>query len=147
MEELPRYSISPVTETDSALLDENGKRISRVPGIVLEKAFRLLDGSFLIITSDDCPFEEGFHISLIKADGSLLETTHRAIPYAPGIIKSLQVQSDNTIKMMFHDGEVVFVTVQSKASRSPSKYIQQRFRSANGIFGKHHLAIDSNVKE
>lgn len=142
MEECLQFSVSPLSDTESAFLDDKGNRIGRLPGIVLEKAFRLADGRFLVITTEDCPFEEGFHISLVDQDGSLLETAHRVIPYAPGIITELEAESDDSIRMVLHDGETLLITVTPDGSRNPAKYIQQRFRSHNGIFGKHYLEVD-----
>lgn len=143
MEELQNFAVSPQTETECDLLDADGQYVARLPGIVLEKAFRLKDGTLLVVTTEDCPFEEGFHLSLIKPDGSLLETTHRAIPYNPGIIKNLRAISDDAIKMVLHDGEVIVVTVDPEGSRSPSRFVQQRFKSGNGVFGKHYLEISA----
>lgn len=142
MEECPQFSVSALSDTESALLDQDGNCIARLPGIVLEKAFRFDDGRLLVVTTEDCPFEESFHISLIDQDGSLLETAHRVIPYAPGIITALEADSDHSLRMALHNGETLRITVTSDGSRSPAKYIQQRFRSHSGLFGKHYLEVD-----
>ena len=125
MEECLQFSVLPLSDTASAFIDDKGIRIGRLPGIILEKAFRLDKGRFLVITTEDCPFEEGFHISLIDHDGSLLETAHRVIPYASGIITALGAENDGTVKMVLHDGETLLITVTSDGSRNPAKYIQQ----------------------
>lgn len=59
MEETTRFSLSPFTETESTLLDGNGRALCPILGLVLEKAFALKDGRLLVISTDDCPFEEG----------------------------------------------------------------------------------------
>lgn len=143
MEELEQYSVSPLSDTESDLLDADSQQVARLPGIVLEKAFRLKNGTLLIVTTEDCPFEEGFHVSLVNPDGSLLETAHRAIPYNPGIVKNLFAISDDSVKMVLHDGEAIVIAVRTEGTRSPLKFIQQRFISSNGVFGKHYLDISA----
>lgn len=141
MEECPHFSIAPLSETHSALLDAYGGCVVQIPGIVLEKAFRLNDGRLLVVTTDNCPFEEGFHISLIDSDGSLLESAHRVIPYHPGVLAKLFSVGEETIKIVFHGGEAIKVTVVSVASRRPAGFLQEQFRSGNGLLGKHYLKI------
>ncbi|MFL1485783.1 hypothetical protein [Marinobacter sp. LN3S78] len=143
MEECPHFSVTPLSETHSALLDSHGGCVAKLPGIVLEKAFSLNDGRLLVVTTDNCPFEEGFHLSLIDSDGSLLESAHRVIPYHPGILAKLFSVGEETIKIVFHDGEAIKVTVVSVASRRPAGYLQEQFRSGNGLLGKHYLKITS----
>ncbi|MDV2079853.1 hypothetical protein [Marinobacter xestospongiae] len=143
MEELEGFSVYPVSETETYQRDADGQRVARLPGVVLEKAFRLKDGALLVVTTDDCPFEEGFHISLLRSDGSPLETACRAIPYCPGIIRNLFAISDDAVKMVLHDGEAIVIAVRPEGTRSPLKFIQQRFISNNGIFGRHYLEISA----
>ena len=143
MEERSDFSIAPLSDTDSALVDEAGERIAHVPGIVLEKVFRLDSGRLLVVTTEDCPFEEGFHVSLIDVDGSLLETAHRVIPYNPGIITEIKTDSEKTIRLVLHDGETIRISLVPNGTRNPGRYIQERFRSSNGLLGKHYFKIES----
>lgn len=143
MEEYAHFSISPLSDTESSLINKQGQRIARIRGIVLEKAFCIDSGRFLVVTTDDCPYEEGFHVSLIDEDGSLLETTHRVIPYTPGIVTAVYAENSDTIKIALHDGETIRITLIPEGTRNPARYIQKGFRSSNGIFGKHYLQVDS----
>lgn len=127
-----RFALRPLSLGDrdavpvAVLADDGVETGTRLAGVVLEGQFACRDG-FLVITSDDCPFEEAVHIHLLANDLSRSESLTIAQAYAGGIVRGLHAEGPDSIAFSFYGDDLWRVTVLPRA-----KYIWQ-FRPFSGI--------------
>jgi len=80
----------------------NDRLVGRVlAGAVMEAQFSLPDGGYLLLVTDDCPFEEGLHIYLLNAWYELLEQDILGCPYTAAIVENVKVAGDNVVTFSF----------------------------------------------
>lgn len=123
-----RLKPSQSVEGSSELWSSEAKLDQLVPGIQLEAQFAVGNATeplFLLLTSDDSPFEEQIHILLVDAFGSVVEQAQLGGPYAPGILKNLRIVSSEQLSFDFQ-GPVV-VTVHPK----PRGWLRRRRLDVN----------------
>lgn len=58
-----------------------------VQGVVLEAAFSLDDGRFLVWLTEGDPYDERLHIHLLTADGDTLDSIASSATFTPGILQ------------------------------------------------------------
>lgn len=88
MKAVTRLSIVEVdTDRHRARLALNGVALPRwLDGLQLEAQFDN-EGETLLWMTEDCPYEEGLHIYLMDATGTVLDAMEAGAPYSPGILK------------------------------------------------------------
>lgn len=141
MEETTRFSLSPLSETESSLQDDQGHTLCRLPGLVLEKAFVLKDGRFLVVTTDDCPYEEGIHVVLVKPDGNVDERIDRLHAYHAAVLTDIRPVSDDTLQITISDEERLQVVVDADGHRKPLSSAAGGFRSDRKPFQTKYLTV------
>ena len=141
MEETTRLTLSPLSETESALLDENGRELCRIPGLVLEKAFVLIDGRFLVVSTDDCPYEEGIHIVLLRQDGTVNERIDRLHAYHAAVLTEIRAVSEDTLQITISDQERLQVVIDFDGRRKPLEFSKQGFKSDRNPFQQKYLSV------
>lgn len=72
-----------------------------IPGVVLEAQFMMKNHNFLILTSEDCPYEEALHIILMDELGSIIDKVEIGQEATPGIVKDIETLDDSRIKFKF----------------------------------------------
>jgi len=70
-------------------------------GAVMEAQFSLPAGGYLLLVTDDCPFEEGLHIYLLNGRQELVEEDILGCPYTAAIVENVQVAGDNVVTFSF----------------------------------------------
>lgn len=143
MEQTTRFSLSPLSETESALLNEEGRELCRIPGVVLEKAFVLKDGRFLVVSTDDCPYEEGIHVTLLQPDGTVDERIDRLHAYHAAVLTELLPLSDDTLQITISDQERLRVVVNFHGRRKPFEFSKCGFTSDRKPFQQKYLSVAS----
>jgi len=63
-----------------------------VDGVVLEVQVLLEDGRYLLVLTEDCPFEEQVHVILLDRFLRVRDRYRFGKPYTPGIVESVEVQ-------------------------------------------------------
>ncbi|SNT14016.1 hypothetical protein SAMN06265795_1158 [Noviherbaspirillum humi] len=74
-----------------------------VPGYVIEAQYRCKQG-FLLIVSQDCPFEESNDFLLLGPDYKLLASRALIYPYETFILHSHAPAGENSLRLVYHDG-------------------------------------------
>lgn len=79
----------------------NGKLTGKqVSGALLEAAIAWYD-KYLLLTTDDCPFEEFLGIRLLDRDLNLLDSASLGMPYNTGSLSELALQEPDTVSFKF----------------------------------------------
>lgn len=77
-----------------------------VPGTVLEAQLELDDGGFLLLLTEDRPYEETLHIVLLDRDGHELERLALERPYTPGLFSGMEIVAPTILGFRFFSGLV-----------------------------------------
>lgn len=134
MERIDQVGLESVSDTHSTISLMKTSLQWAVPGIVLEDQFRLNEAEFLVITSDDCPFEESLHILLINKNMSEYERVDIELDNTPGIFKDCIISRDDSVQFKFIADNTYRIDVDSAASIS-----WNRIFSSFGISYKNPL--------
>lgn len=98
---------------NSSLLYKGQETGVDVQGIVLDHQFSLSDG-YVLVTSWDCPFEEGYEVSLLNREMKLV--SHKSIGpiYSSYQLDSMEVVGKSAFRLLFTNGEVYNLVVRAK---------------------------------
>ncbi len=129
MEEVTQLSLSPTSDTESDLLDGLGQRLCRLRGVVLEKAFLLKDGRFLVISTDDCPYEEGIHVALVWSGGAIDEQITRLHAYHGAVLTEVRPVTEHSLQLIISDQEKIVITINFDGFRKPLEFASCGFTS------------------
>jgi len=119
MQAIEAFSIRPVEEPkgDSRLF-ANGTDVGVVEGLVLEGQYRCGPG-FLVVTSDDSPFEEGLHFYLFDRSLARLDDVSLGRMYHAGIYRDVAVMPDrDVLEFTFFGGDRWRLSVAPEPTRS-----------------------------
>ena len=93
-------------------LFENGKEIGiRVPGYNLLHQFELKE-SYLLITDDDCPFEEGTNFILISKAKKILAYQILFVPYGSFNLESVEWIDEQHLRVVFYENDHWMLTIR-----------------------------------
>lgn len=98
--------LKALTGADSAaprsevLLKREGTGKS-VAGLVLEAAFKTEQGEYLLLTTDDTPFEEGLNIQLLDAQLDPLDAAVLGAAYKTGSFKLVRIERPAGVRFRF----------------------------------------------
>lgn len=89
MTPIARFALRPLGEGGRAeLLDGGAATGLALPGVVLEAQFAVGPG-FLLLATEDVPFEEALHAVLLSPALSVLDEAELSAPYTPGVLRDL----------------------------------------------------------
>lgn len=109
----------------TALLFQGDATGTEIPGYVIEAQYRC-DAGYLIITSQDCPFEESNEFVLLDADFRIIARKQLLAPYAGYLLQAHWPLTHNSLRL--HYDERLFYTLSIERTR--------------GILGaRHSLAL------
>jgi hypothetical protein len=78
-----------------------------VPGSVLEAQLELDDDAgFLLLLTDDRPYEETLHVVLLDHDGHEIERLELGRPYTPGLFSGMEIVAPTVLGFRFFSGLV-----------------------------------------
>lgn len=103
MEKINDFVLTPVSDVNSTLHLGSRIRTQPVPGIILEAQYQLANNRYLILTTDDVPYEEGLHILLLDKNMTTLDQIDMGLPYQAGILKDLEIYEDNRLTFSFYN--------------------------------------------
>lgn len=75
--------------------------VVEVDGIVLEAQLELPSGEFVLWSTEDCPYEETLHITLLSSTGEVLETAEMGQAMQPGLFGNLEALGDSAAEFDF----------------------------------------------
>lgn len=74
---------------------------AEVEGVVLEGELALTSGEFVVFSSEDCPYEETLHITLLGPGGEVLDHLDLGQAMQPGMFQNLESLSDRIAEFDF----------------------------------------------
>lgn len=96
-----------------------------VPGAVLEAQLELDQPErYLLLLTEDRPYEEVLHAVLLDADGRQLQHAQLGEPYAPGLLAELVVQDPHTLRFRFHPGRVHHLEIHDRPRGLRSRWMR-----------------------
>ena len=124
-----RFSVTEKGSKKLHLSFDGGPIEPPVPGRVLEAQFES-EGMFLLLFTEDSPYEECLHVILLDKGGNLLDTVELADAYSPGILAELRVSSPRSVDFGFFGDDHWRLTILREPKvhlfQSPSSPIQYR---------------------
>lgn len=106
--ELSIKLISEATETASprSQLVVDGKEVdSFIEGTVLEACIKH-ERSYLIFTTNDCPYEESLNIYLLNQSYEILDNAVLVWPYSTGLFEILDITHSNLVDFKFFEEKI-----------------------------------------
>jgi hypothetical protein len=103
---LSGFALSPIAQQNpeasprSHLLYEGQATGTTLPGAVLEGQFEVGD-RYLLLVTDDVPYEEILRFYLLDRSFALLDELELGEPYAPGIVKNLEIEGERELGLSF----------------------------------------------
>ena len=85
-----------------------------IDGVVLEAQFRSAQG-FVLLTSDDTPFEEVLHVRLLDAQFRVVDGVDLGQAYHPGLLRNLRVSGDAELCFSFFGDDCWLLRVEPQA--------------------------------
>jgi hypothetical protein len=94
-----------------------------IDGATIERAFRLDDGRYLILLTDDVPYEEALRVYLLDQDGTVLDGIVLGSAYVTGSVQDVTIENDVTLAFSFVHRARCRVSVRGTgAVRLPLRY-------------------------
>lgn len=103
MEAQDSVTLTPIDGNHSTLRIERDSHEWAVPGLVLEYCQKLEDGRFLLLTTDNSPYEEALHVMHITSGKKTYELINIGQPYTPAIFKHALRIDEGCIEFSFAD--------------------------------------------
>lgn len=145
MEAISKFRLDPKEPTNvdagSDLLAEDNKSLASLPGIRLCAQYQC-DLGYLIVTDEDCPYEEALHITLLSHDYKRVDSLSLGHIYASGIFKQTTSELPSTLEFSFFGGDHWRLTFEDPPKPWPIRLmvpgIMRRWRRR---FKKHHIHL------
>lgn len=74
---------------------------AEVEGVILEGELALRSGEFVVFSSEDCPYEETLHVTLLGPSGTVLDSAELGRAMQPGMFQNLESLSDGIAEFDF----------------------------------------------
>ncbi|MEL0659450.1 hypothetical protein V6255_09905 [Psychromonas arctica] len=101
MQEIEKFNLKENIKENYQLEFEE-KRVSlTISGAIIEKQYKLEDGSFLLFSTDNCAFEEQLHLTLISHDLKCIDKVDLGLEYVSGTLDNIQVINNHSIEFDF----------------------------------------------
>lgn len=147
MEVIDNFTVEPTPpverdRTDESFLLFDGRQTGRIlKGVTIEAQYRCGE-AYLLLTTEDSPFEEGLHIYFLGADYEVLDEVELSHIYTPGGLENLRVTEENALEFSFFGDDVWRLTVLEQPRRgipnSPLSFVK---RALSRAFGKQYLEL------
>lgn len=76
-----------------------------VPGSVLEAQLELQNGWVLILTTENSPYDEALHLTLLDKNFDVLDQVELSEDMTPGIVKDIKIMDGEHLQFMFNRAE------------------------------------------
>lgn len=109
-------------------------------GSVLEAQMELQNGWYLILTTENSPYDEALHVTLLDRQFEVLDQVELSQDMTPGIVKELQVIGDWQVQFLFNRTDPYVLEVKPNGFMIPSSHNSAK-RPVRRIFGRKYLQI------
>ena len=124
MTPIQRFSLSALRKSGedpykgpiSAVLRDGEPVGTVLDGAVLEAQYEI-GGAFLLLVSDDCPYEETLHAYLIDEQGKVLDRADLGYAYTSGVLRNIKVTGEDTLEFEFTGSSLYRLVVHSRPRR------------------------------
>ncbi|MEC5385148.1 hypothetical protein VVD49_05400 [Uliginosibacterium sp. H3] len=89
----------------------------KIPGYLIEAQYRCAEG-YLLVTSQDCPFEESNDFLLLDAHFDLIATAGLLVPYASFLINEHWPLSDRSIRIHYYGDLFMDLAIEDPSEMS-----------------------------
>ena len=113
-----------------------------VEGLDVVDAFELGHG-YLLLMTEDCPFEEALHIYFFGEDGRLKDHLELAAPYTSGLVRGVEWAGANKLNFRFPAESSWQVEIRERPLSPWQPPLRQRFRPWSSFFHPRYLTIES----
>ncbi len=116
MQSVDCFSLSPnpvgqsQNKAVSEIMNQGIPTGQTIQGSELEAQYAI-DDRFLILTTENCPYEEALHIHLLDRQFEILDYLELAQVYSPGILGKIHVSAENCLEFTFFGQERWRLTV------------------------------------
>ncbi|MDH5547449.1 MAG: hypothetical protein OEZ43_17855 [Gammaproteobacteria bacterium] len=141
MEEIAEFSLENKSDTDSELQYKKLPCGLLIPGLLLEKQYQLSDQYYLLITSDDCPYEEGLHLILLDQQFNILEILDIGLPYTAAAFDNASITSSNDLEFDFLPETRYQVSIEPNGQRFRFAKDLTEVTHRNNVFEKRFIRI------
>jgi hypothetical protein len=130
--------VDPEKQT-AELLDAKGSAVGVVDGAVLEAQFAVI-GGYVIVTTDEDPFEGSLHFTLVDNEFRKIDVVELGLPYHSGRFRLHRMGPDETLQFSFFGDEVWLLEVSPRARLvlrrplGPARY-------SSGFWRRHRLIL------
>jgi hypothetical protein len=130
----------------ASVLHEGRNTGLTIDGAILEAQYAL-DDSYLLLVTDDSPYEETLHVYLMNSEFEMIDSVHLGYAYTSGILRDVRIVAGNALEFTFSGSAVYRLTVHSEARhlwnapRGPAEVLR--------FLGKRRLEVireDSHAK-
>ncbi len=107
---------------------------------MLEKQYILDDGGFLLLSTDNCAFEEQLHLTFVSRDFRLLDSIDLGFEYLSGILENVRVINNRTIEFDFFP-KTRYRVVINNSGKFIFTHSLSEVHYSKSIFSKKYLTI------
>lgn len=148
MQPTSRFSLTPPTQATREDVPRCELRIDGAPtgrflaGQLLEQQFEV-GTRYLLLVTEDSPFEELLHLYLLDADLSLLDERELGQPYTPGVLQDVAPVSRDQLQFSFFGGDLWRLTVLERPRRLWRDWTQaQPRRRLSRLLAPRYLLLE-----
>lgn len=127
---------------DSTLLFGGEAVRTNFPGRILEGQYRLENGAYLVLATEDCPYEEVLHILLLDSELRLLDRIDIGLEYHGGIFENAKIIDRETLEFDFLGGLTFRLTLLSEGKRFVKNAFFNSLIRHHWKFGKKHMRVE-----
>lgn len=141
------FSIETISDTTSRLLCDNKFFNTTIPGQILEEQYELENGFYLILTTDNCPYEKFLHILLFNRSLKLIDRIDIGQPYQSALLENVKIEKQNVVEFNFIKGYSFRLVILPVAKR----FVMKRW--FNGLihyhlkFSKKYMIVEMIQKD
>ena len=142
MQPIAEFSLKPIAGplAQSALLWRGDPVRLVVDGLELEQQFGLETGYLLLLT-ENCPYEEGLHIYLLDADRRMRDAIALGAPYAPALLHTIQSHEPAALTFSFFGNDQWRLTVRAMPRFDWKAAFCSPVMFKSGRWGRHWLDL------
>lgn len=135
-----RLDSADLERATSQIVDEDGRILASVEGVVIEGQFQCTPG-YLVVTSNANPFEEELHFYLLNDRLSLVDSVSLGQIYHSGIMRQLEIGPGDRLEFSFFGDERWRLTVLVSPRRRLS-FPFSSVRYSGGALDRHALFLE-----
>lgn len=142
MDEIHTFDVKSIASaTPRSVLKFQGRETQCVvDGSVLERQYSV-DDRYLLLLTEGTPHEEGLHVYLLTLEFQVLDQLELAVPYAPGILRDVQLEAPATLNFKFFDEETWRLDVLPQPRWGLNLPFRQPVRRPIGLPARHWLVL------